>query len=232
MPPERTRSHTTTTNLSTPAHRWQHRPHSATRQCIRHQRRSCIRTLHLLGWSAVPVPGSNTPDQFSSFISLRPQSGEYFILFDCNCSPTCVGLQQTISLVAGNMYQLTAFYTNDGGGPGQDGVTFSINGNTIAQFAGANCNNVWQRVSATFVAPPPPVVFRLGFFNAKSYSAIDNISIVEVVPLVPSITVQPSSQSVAPGASATFSFSYTNLQGATNQWFVSIDHGASFKPIP
>jgi len=130
------------------------------------------------------------------------------------------------------MYQLTAFYTNDGGGPGQDGVTFSINGNTIAQFAGANCNNVWQRVSATFVAPPPPVVFRLGFFNAKSYSAIDNISIVEVVPLVPSITVQPSSQSVAPGASATFSFSYTNLQGATNQWFVSIDHGASFKPIP
>jgi len=130
------------------------------------------------------------------------------------------------------MYQLTAFYTNDGGGPGEDGVTFSINGNPIAQFAGANCNLVWQRVSATFVAPPPPVVFRFTFFNALEFSAIDNISIVSAQPLVPSITVQPSSQSVAPGASATFSFSYANLQGATNQWFVSIDHGASFKPIP
>jgi len=168
---------------------------------------------------------------FTSFMGFVPQSGQYFIGVQCLPGPSCSGLEQTISLVAGRTYRLTAYYTNDGGGPGQDGVTFIINSNTIAQFGGTNYNNVWQQVTATFVAPPPPTALRLRFYNTIAYSAIDNISIVEQ-PLVPFITVQPSSQSVAPGASATFSFSYANLQGATNQWFVSIDHGASFKPIP
>jgi len=178
------------------------------------------------GWSVV---GSNRPFVISSYLSLMPQSGHHFIGTACGSSTTCAGLEQTISLVAGRMYQLTAYYTDVSGGPGQDGVTFFINGNIIAQFGGATYNLAWQKVTATFVAPPPPVVFSFGFFNVPGYSFIDNISIVEVVPF---ITLQPSSQAVAPGASATFSFGYANLQGATNQWFVSIDHGASFKPIP
>jgi len=178
------------------------------------------------GWTVV---GSSVPSVITSYLSLMPQSGHHFIETGC-LSPGCSGLEQTISLVTGRMYQLTAYYSNEGGGPGQDGVTFFINGNIIAQFGGASYNYVWQRVTATFVAPPPPVVFSFAFFNnAGSFSFIDNISIVSTQPF---ITVQPSSQAVAPGASATFSFSYANLQGATNQWFVSIDHGASFKPIP
>jgi len=174
------------------------------------------------GWAVVGLYPSLSQSSLA-------QSGQYFISTACGSSTTCAGLEQTISLVAGRTYQLTAYYTNFAGGPGQDGVTFFINGNPIAQLDGATYNLAWQKVTATFVAPPPPVVFSFGFFNSPSFSFIDNISIVEVVPF---ITLQPSSQAVAPGASATFSFGYANLQGATNQWFVSIDHGASFKPIP
>src|SRR5262249_4076918 len=96
------------------------------------------------------------------------------------------------------------------------GVTFKDNGNGMALLSGTPAAGTGGTYHVTLVA-----------FNGKSGTQ----SFTLTVDQVPTVTVQPFSQTVRVRTTATFTAAAFAVPGARVQWQVSTDGGATFKNI-
>ena len=101
------------------------------------------------------------------------QSGMYFSAGGCP-TPPGTGLEQTITLNAGQLYTVTAYYNAGAFTP--SGGALYIDGTSIATAAFTDAN--WHQVTATFTASSSSVTFAISFYNGPYESAWDNIVIV------------------------------------------------------
>jgi hypothetical protein len=108
---------------------------------------------------------------------------------------------------------------------GSDGNLYAWGDNLYGELG--NGSTVRETTPVEVSLPPGSTVQKLG----PGPDAETGYAIVSAVEVVPTVTAQPSSQTVYEGTSITFTAAATAFPGATVQWQVSTDGGSTWSDI-
>jgi alpha-tubulin suppressor-like RCC1 family protein len=136
--------------------------------------------------------------------------------FPCSTTPVRVSLPPSVTAtaIAGNASGGTAL--------GSDGNLYAWGDGQLGNGSSGGSDT------------PVLVSFPSGSFGVslgQGSSATVSYAIVNAPNVAPTVTTQPTSQSVKAGLSATFTAAASGLPTPTVQWQVSTDHGVTFSPV-
>ena len=166
------------------------------------------------------APDGGSPYNFvasaSSGLGISPHSGTYFAALGEVGTPLAY-LSQTLPTIAGQKYLLSLWLYNPLAGSSRNPNEFSVSWNGSTLYDQKNiAKSSWVNMQFVVGATGGSTVLQIGGRNDNSYLGLDDVSLTPV--FVPTISTQPTNQTILSGGNAVFSVAAGGATPLAYQW--------------